>query len=104
MQQPVAKFLLMLASALAAPAAFAQDLAPDALLRSVSAGVIDKIKQDQDLRAASADASINRNFATGCCISLPQHGRSSDKRVKRALPQATQMARFGIAETRVDPG
>ena len=53
MQQPVAKFLLMLASALAAPAAFAQDLAPDALLRSVSAGVIDKIKQDQDLRAAS---------------------------------------------------
>ncbi len=53
MQLPVAKFLLMLALALAAPAAFAQDLAPDALLRSVSAGVIDKIKHEQDLRAAS---------------------------------------------------
>ena len=53
MQQPVAKFLLMLASAFAAPAAFAQDLAPDALLRAVTTEVIDQVKQDQDRRAAS---------------------------------------------------
>jgi phospholipid transport system substrate-binding protein len=55
MQKPIAKYALMLALALAAPASFAQDLAPDALLRAVSAGVIDKIKQDQDLRAASLE-------------------------------------------------
>ena len=53
MQQPVAKFLLMLALALAAPAAFAQDLAPDALLRAVTIEVIDQVKQDQDRRAAN---------------------------------------------------
>ena len=37
-----------LALALAAPAALAQDLAPDALLRAVAVKVIDKMKPDQD--------------------------------------------------------
>jgi phospholipid transport system substrate-binding protein len=55
MQQAVAKYLLMVTLAFAAPASFAQDLAPDALLRSVSAGVIDDIEQDQELRAANPE-------------------------------------------------
>jgi len=53
MQEAIAKYALMLALALAAPASLAQDLAPDVLLRAVAAGVIDKVKQDQDLGAAS---------------------------------------------------
>lgn len=55
MRQSVANFLLMLALALAAPALFAQDVAPDELLRAVSAGVIDTLNQNQDGRAASPE-------------------------------------------------
>lgn len=53
MQQSVAKFLLMLALVLAAPDLLAQDVAPDVLLRAVTAGVIDQIKQDRELRVTS---------------------------------------------------
>ncbi|MHB8668625.1 MAG: MlaC/ttg2D family ABC transporter substrate-binding protein [Burkholderiales bacterium] len=53
MQEAIAKYALLLALALAAPALFAQDLAPDVLLRTVSDGVIGTLKQDQDRRAAS---------------------------------------------------
>jgi phospholipid transport system substrate-binding protein len=52
MQELVAKCVLMLALALAAPALPAQELAPDALLRAVTVNVIDIIKQDQELRKA----------------------------------------------------
>ena len=51
MQELVAKYVLLLALALVAPAALAQSVAPDALLRAVSVEVIDKIKQDQELQA-----------------------------------------------------
>ena len=47
MHELLAKYLLLLALALAAPASFALGLAPDALLRAVGVEVIDKIKQDQ---------------------------------------------------------
>jgi len=53
LQEAIAKYALLLALALAAPALFAQDLAPDVLLRTVSDGVIGTLKQDQDRRAAS---------------------------------------------------
>jgi phospholipid transport system substrate-binding protein len=46
-----AKYVLLLALALAAPASLAQDVAPDALLRAVTVEVIDKIKQDQGHQA-----------------------------------------------------
>ena len=49
----MAKLVLMSALALAAPDLLAQDVAPDALLRAVTAGVIDQIKQDQELRVTS---------------------------------------------------
>ena len=52
MPELVAKYVLLLAFALAAPAALAQDVAPDALLRAVSVKVIDRITDDQGLRAA----------------------------------------------------
>ena len=52
MQELVAKYLLMLALALAAPAVPAQELAPDALLRAVTVKVIDIVKQDQERRTA----------------------------------------------------
>jgi phospholipid transport system substrate-binding protein len=52
LQALVAKYMLLLALALAAPASLAQDVAPDALLRAVTVKVIDKIKEDQGLRAA----------------------------------------------------
>ena len=52
MQKSVAKCVLLLASALAAPASLAQGLAPDALLRAVADEVIDKIKLDQGSQAA----------------------------------------------------
>ena len=52
MQAILAKYVLLLAFALAAPAALAQDVAPDALLRAVSVKVIDRITDDQGLRAA----------------------------------------------------
>ncbi len=50
MQELVAKHALLLALALAAPAALAHGVAPDALLRSVAVEVIDIIKQDQGLQ------------------------------------------------------
>src|SRR4051812_30075637 len=46
--------LLLLAWAFAMPATFAQDLAPDALLRSVSAQVTAAIKQDPRIQAGDA--------------------------------------------------
>jgi len=52
MQVLVAKFVLLLAVALAAPPSLAQAVAPDALLRAISVEVIDKIKQDQELQTA----------------------------------------------------
>ena len=52
MQEKFAKFVLLLALALAAPGSLAQAVAPDALLRAVSVEVFDKIKQDQGLQAA----------------------------------------------------
>jgi phospholipid transport system substrate-binding protein len=55
MQETVAKYALMLALALGAPAALAQSIAPDALLRAIAVKVIDKIKQDQGLQSASAE-------------------------------------------------
>jgi phospholipid transport system substrate-binding protein len=51
MQKLVAKSALMLALIVGAPAAFAQDAAPDALLRAVTVKLIDKIKNDQDLQS-----------------------------------------------------
>ncbi len=51
MRNMFAKFTLMLAAALAASAALAQDLAPDALLRGVSAEIIAEITQPQGLPA-----------------------------------------------------
>jgi phospholipid transport system substrate-binding protein len=50
MLELVVKYVLLLALALAAPAALAQGVAPDALLRAVTFEVIDKIKQDQEHR------------------------------------------------------
>ena len=52
MQGLIAKYVLMLALTLAAPAALAQDVAPDALLRAITVKLIDKIKHDQELQAA----------------------------------------------------
>ncbi|MBE0620165.1 MAG: ABC transporter substrate-binding protein [Burkholderiales bacterium] len=54
MQDMVAKYGLMLALLLSAPVSLAQDVAPDALLRAVSVKVIDKIKQDNGVRAANS--------------------------------------------------
>jgi phospholipid transport system substrate-binding protein len=51
MQALLAKYVLSLALALAAPALLAQDPAPDALLRAVSVKVIDKIQEDQGRQA-----------------------------------------------------
>jgi phospholipid transport system substrate-binding protein len=48
----VAKTVLLLILTLAAPAAFAQSVEPDALLRSVAGDVIDRIKLDQTLPTA----------------------------------------------------
>lgn len=55
MQETVAKYALMLALALGAPAALAQSIAPDALLRAIAVKVIDKIKQDQGHESDSAE-------------------------------------------------
>jgi phospholipid transport system substrate-binding protein len=52
MAEPVAQLVMLLALALAPPAARAQGVAPDALLRAVSVEVIDNIGQDQELQAA----------------------------------------------------
>lgn len=54
MREFVAKYALLLALALAAPASPAQDLAPDVLLRAVAVEVIDKIKQDQELQSVDS--------------------------------------------------
>ncbi|MBE0612674.1 MAG: ABC transporter substrate-binding protein [Burkholderiales bacterium] len=48
MQGSIARCALMLALTLAAPAALARDLAPDALLRAVAVKVIDKINPDRE--------------------------------------------------------
>ena len=54
MRERVAKWVVLLAWAIAAPAALAQDLAPDALLRTVAVDVIGKINQDPELQAAGS--------------------------------------------------
>lgn len=54
MQGLIAKYVLMLALALAAPVALAQGVAPDALLRAVSVKVIDIIRHDQDFQGADS--------------------------------------------------
>ena len=54
MQKLVARYPLLLALALAAPALPAQELAPDALLRAVTVKVIDILKQDQETRTAGS--------------------------------------------------
>ncbi len=51
MQALTAKCVLLLALACAAPVALAQGLAPDALLRAVSVGIIDELWQDRELDA-----------------------------------------------------
>lgn len=48
MQELLAKYMLLLALMLAAPAVRAQDIAPDALLRAVAVKVIDQIKLDRE--------------------------------------------------------
>lgn len=52
MQGSIAKHALLLAFALAAPAALAREVAPDALLRAVTVKLIDKIKHDRNLQTA----------------------------------------------------
>ena len=52
MHRLVAKYALMLALVVGAPASLAQDLAPDALLRAVTVKLIDKITHDSELQAA----------------------------------------------------
>lgn len=60
MNQPAAmmKFLATLCLALLASAVAAQDLAPDALIRSISDDVIGIVKQDKDIKAGNR-AKIN---------------------------------------------
>lgn len=53
MRERIAKCVLWLALALAAPATPAQGVAPDALLRAVAVEVIDRINQDASLYTAS---------------------------------------------------
>jgi phospholipid transport system substrate-binding protein len=57
MRDLVAKFALLMAAALAAPAAPAQVLTPDAMLRAVTVEVIDEYKQDQ-IRLAPDPAKV----------------------------------------------
>ena len=52
MRAPLAKYLLLLALALAASASLAQESAPEALLRAAAVDVIDSIKQDAELQRA----------------------------------------------------
>lgn len=52
MQKLLTKYVLLLVLALAAPAALAQDVEPDALLRSVAGEIFGSVKLDQDLHAA----------------------------------------------------
>lgn len=66
MHDPTAKGVLLLALALAAPASFAQGIAPDALLRAVTVQVIDNLKQDQErkqLDPAKIAALVEKRIA-----------------------------------------
>lgn len=51
MQELAARTALMLALLLGAPLSFAQDIAPDALLRAVTVKLIDKLKNDRNLQS-----------------------------------------------------
>lgn len=53
MQKIIFRSALVLIPALAAPLSFAQDVAPDALLKAVTLEVIAIIRQDQDLQAGN---------------------------------------------------
>ncbi|MDO8596067.1 MAG: ABC transporter substrate-binding protein [Sulfuricaulis sp.] len=53
MQKIMFKSALVLISALAAPFSFAQDVAPDVLLKAVTLEVIAIIRQDQDIQAGN---------------------------------------------------
>src|SRR5512143_1530588 len=53
MRTTVLGLALALASALAAPCAIAQDAAPDALLKSITAEVLALIRQDKDIQAGN---------------------------------------------------
>ena len=53
MQKILFKSALVLIAALAAPFSFAEDLAPDALLKAVTAEVVAIIRQDKDIQAGN---------------------------------------------------
>lgn len=58
MLELLARYLLMLALTLAAPALRAQNVAPDALLRDISVKVIDQIKLDREPSSAANPANV----------------------------------------------
>jgi phospholipid transport system substrate-binding protein len=94
MQKPAFKFALVLISALAAPCSLAQDLAPDALLSSITTEVIAIIKQDAAIQAGNtakvADLVETRilphfNFTRMTQIAVARNWRSASPEQQLAL-------------------
>lgn len=119
MHDPIAKYLLLLALALAPPASLAQGVAPDALLRAVSLQVIDNIKQDQEhhpIDPAKIAALVERRIAPlfdfvhltrlamarNWALATPEQQRVLIAEFKTLLlqPYATALARY--REERID--
>ena len=53
------RFVVMLAAALMAAAAWAQDSAPDALVRTVTGDVLDVVRKDKDIQSGDARKAIS---------------------------------------------
>lgn len=114
MRDLVAKYLLLLALALAAPASLAQGLAPDALLRAAADEVIAQIKYDPEFEAADAakfaalvDARIMPLFdfvhmtrlamARNWRLATPEQQRMLTEEFKKLLVRtySTALAQYG---------
>ena len=96
MRKSVLIGLLSLGLALAAPAARALDLAPDALLRSVSDEVIQKLKQDRMLHAA--DPARAQDMLHSSVLPLFDFGHMTRLAVARNWHLATPVQQDLITE------
>ena len=85
---------LLLAAALIAPAAFAQDTAPDTLVKGVTQEVLGVIKQDRDIQAGNQRKTIalveekvlpHFNFARMTALAMGPNWRKATPEQQKAL-------------------
>ena len=91
---PITRTLLVLAAALVAPAALAQDVAPDVLVKGVTQEVLAIIKQDKEIQAGNQKKTValveekvlpHFNFTRMTALAMGPNWRKSSPEQQKAL-------------------